>query len=83
VGLYLLEANSLGPTENLSPREYDVACRYALGAGYKLIAQESGLSPATIRSYLQTIYQKLNVSNKLELASVLAFDPSAIKPFAN
>jgi DNA-binding CsgD family transcriptional regulator len=83
VGLYLLEANSLGPTENLSPREYDVACRYALGAGYKLIAQESGLSPATVRSYLQTIYQKLNVSNKLELASVLAFDPSAIKPLAN
>jgi DNA-binding CsgD family transcriptional regulator len=55
----------------LTPRETAVAEAFGRGSSYKEIARQLDLSPATIRFYLRTIYEKLGVSDKGELASLL------------
>lgn len=57
--------------EPLSKREQEVAEAYAAGASYKEIARDLGISPMTVRTYLSTIYRKLGVSSKLELADAM------------
>jgi GAF domain-containing protein/DNA-binding CsgD family transcriptional regulator len=58
------------PTD-LSTREREVADAYAAGQSYKEIARELGLSPTTVRSHLRTVYGKLGVTSKIELARFL------------
>lgn len=58
-------------SEALSNREREVAEAYAAGASYKEIARALGLSPTTIRSHLRTVYGKLGVTSKIELARFL------------
>ncbi|MCP5083326.1 MAG: GAF domain-containing protein [Alphaproteobacteria bacterium] len=58
-------------TEALSKREQEVADAYAAGQSYKEIARELGLSPTTVRSHLRTVYSKLGVTSKIELAQFL------------
>lgn len=55
----------------LTPREELVARAYAAGDSYKHIAQALGLSPATVRGYLRSCYEKLGVSNKAALGQVI------------
>jgi class 3 adenylate cyclase/DNA-binding CsgD family transcriptional regulator/tetratricopeptide (TPR) repeat protein len=55
----------------LSRREFDVAGRYAEGKSYRAIAEELGIAPATVRTHLNTIYRKLEITNKFELARFL------------
>jgi len=55
----------------LSNREQEVATAYATGQSYKEIARDLGLSPTTVRSHLRTVYSKLGVTSKLELARFL------------
>ncbi len=58
-------------TDALSKRETEVASAYAGGESYKEIARSLGLSPTTIRTHLRTVYTKLGVTSKVELAQVL------------
>jgi len=51
----------------LTPREREVAAAYAAGEGYKAIARNLALSPATVRSHLLAIFRKMEVHNKIEL----------------
>lgn len=51
----------------LSRREREVAAAYAAGEGYKGVARNLGLSPATVRTHLLAIFRKLDVHNKIEL----------------
>ena len=44
---------------------------FGSGGSYKEIARQLDLSPATVRFYLRTIYEKLQVRDKGELASLL------------
>ena len=55
----------------LTRREEMVARAYAGGLSHKEIARELGLTPATVRSYLQQCYLKLKVSNKVSLGDAL------------
>ena len=48
-----------------------MADAYAAGQSYKEIARELGLSPTTVRSHLRTVYGKLGVTSKIELARFL------------
>jgi DNA-binding CsgD family transcriptional regulator len=57
--------------QGLTPREETVARAYAAGASYKDIAKAHGLSPATVRGYLRSCYDKLGVANKAALAKVI------------
>lgn len=54
--------------EPLTPREMDVLRLVVEGLTNQSIAQTLTLSPGTIKSYLQSIYQKLNVSDRTQAA---------------
>jgi DNA-binding CsgD family transcriptional regulator len=56
----------------LSPRELAVARSYASGLSSKQVAQQMALAPATVRSFLQKIYQKLDISDKAQLATAVS-----------
>jgi DNA-binding CsgD family transcriptional regulator/GAF domain-containing protein len=55
----------------LSPREQQIAESYAAGCNYQEIAAELGIAPSTVRTHLATIYRKLEVSSKVDLANHL------------
>jgi DNA-binding NarL/FixJ family response regulator len=57
----------------LTPREREVICVVAKGYNGARIADELGISEATVRHHITSILSKLEVSNKLELA-VYAFN---------
>ncbi len=54
--------------EALTPREMDVLWLIAEGLTNQAIAQALGLSPATVKSYVQTILQKLNATDRTQAA---------------
>lgn len=56
---------------DLSPRELQIAQRYAAGYSYQELAADLHIAPSTVRTHLATIYRKLEVSSKVELASRL------------
>jgi DNA-binding CsgD family transcriptional regulator len=58
----------------LPPRELNVALLYAEGRSHKEIARTTGLSPATVRTYLREVYLRLGVSDKIALGRALG-DP--------
>lgn len=62
----------------LPPRERRAATLYAQGRSYKEIAAQLGLSPATVRTYLRSVYANLGVSNKIELVAALRRGPRDI-----
>ncbi len=55
----------------LPPRELNVALMYAEGRSHKEIARTTGLSPATVRTYLREVYLRLGVSDKIALGRAL------------
>ena len=54
------------PDEALSKRESEVLGYVARGYSDKEVADALGLSPATVRSYLKTIYGKLHVHSRTQ-----------------
>ena len=59
----------------LSPREWRAARLFADGQSYKEVARTLALSPATVRSYLQSAYARLGVANKVQLGRALDRQP--------
>ncbi|UWR21235.1 LuxR C-terminal-related transcriptional regulator [Sulfitobacter sp. S190] len=55
----------------LSPREQQIAKSYAAGCNYQEIAANLHIAPSTVRTHLATIYRKLEVSSKVDLANRL------------
>lgn len=55
--------------EALSDRERAVAERFAAGLTYREIGEALFIAPSTVRTHLATIYGKLGVRNKIELAN--------------
>lgn len=70
-GLLFLRARKRTPVDRLSPRESSVAKKFAKGLTYKQIAKDLGLAPSTVRTHVSATYDKLGVSNKIELADIL------------
>lgn len=58
-------------SEQLSPREREIAQAYANGDNYRQIAERLFIAPSTVRTHLATIYRKLGISSKLDLHKVL------------
>jgi DNA-binding CsgD family transcriptional regulator len=63
----------------LSERERQVAERYVEGLSHKEIARELGISPATVRTHLNTVYRKLEVTSRIQLLHRLRRE-APIKP---
>ena len=68
----LLQAIREGESAGLSPREKQVARRYAEGLSHKEVARELGSSPSTVRTQLQTVYRRLGVHSRTGLQRALA-----------
>ena len=69
--LIVTQAGVIGPLDRLTPAEGIVATRFAAGLSAKAIANELGISIHTVRSQLAHTYEKLNIHDKGELASLL------------
>jgi DNA-binding CsgD family transcriptional regulator len=69
--LLLLRARPITAADDLSPRELEVAQRFAAGVDYKTIAQELTIAPSTVKVYLNKIYTKLDIHEKSSLAAKL------------
>ena len=69
--LALMEISPRSPMDLLSPREREVATRFAAGASYKEVALGLGLAPATVRHHLRTVYGKLGVADKTALVKMV------------
>jgi len=67
----LLEIRRKTAKDVLSERERAVAEAFASGQSYKDVAQALGLAPSTVRHHLRSVYMKLGVNDKAELAGCL------------
>ena len=65
------EGIETGKIDQLSPREFQVAEHAAQGESNKQIADQLGLSEHTVKNYLLHVFEKLGVSNRIELLFLL------------
>lgn len=56
----------------ISQRELEIARAYTGGKTYRQIADDLGIAPATVRTHINNIYRKLEVSSKIELLHKLS-----------
>ena len=68
---FLISARKRGILDSLSKRQREIAERYANGASSKAIAQSLDISPSTVNNHLNAIYEKLEVSDKAQLSSMM------------
>lgn len=61
--------------DQLSPREREIAVRYAKGETHSAIASALSLAPATVRNHIANCFRKLGVNNKAELVHRLSARP--------
>ena len=67
-GKHMRQANQ---ENTLSARESQIASLYIDGLSYKEVARELEISPGTVRTHLNAIYRKLEISSRTELARCL------------
>lgn len=70
--LCFLQVRPRSALDKLTARESEIVKRYAAGATYAEIARTLKLSPATVRNHISHCFKKLSVTNKGQLASLLA-----------
>jgi DNA-binding NarL/FixJ family response regulator len=58
----------------LSPSEWDVACRLVDGESHKAIAAGRGTSPRTVDNQVASLFGKLGIQSRNELAEALLVD---------
>jgi DNA-binding NarL/FixJ family response regulator len=69
--------DSLGQLNKLTQREYDIAVRVGNGESNKVIAKACGITERTVKAHLTEVFQKLGVTDRLNLALVLSADDRA------
>lgn len=62
------EAAAGGPADGLTHREREVALLVADGLRSREVAERLGIASQTVKSHLKTIFDKLGVRNRVELA---------------
>lgn len=72
-GRLLISARARVPVDALTQRERTVARLFAAGKTHKQIAHTLNTSPSTVRTQIQTIYLKLGVRTKIDLATHVAY----------
>jgi two-component system nitrate/nitrite response regulator NarL len=59
-----IRSNAAGAQFHLTPREREVLVGLAAGKSAPSLAQELHVSPATVKTHLKTLYEKLGVSDR-------------------
>ena len=70
-----LNPDAGGPLERLNPRERRIARLVARGMRNRDIGAELSIGEGTVKVYLHTMYQKLDIDNRTELALLAVNDP--------
>ncbi|MGC7837688.1 response regulator transcription factor [Pseudomonas wayambapalatensis] len=60
-----------GNALNITEREHDVIHYLSKGLTNKEIARKLGISQHTVRDHLSSVFRKLNVSSRIELAILI------------
>ena len=68
---FCLIARQRAHVDLLTPREREVASRFAGGQTYKAIARQLAVAPATVRNQLASVYGKLGTHSKIELSRIV------------
>jgi DNA-binding NarL/FixJ family response regulator len=55
-------------TDGLSPREREIVAAVARGLSNRDIAMATGIAQQTVKNHLSTIFHKLNVRSRVQLA---------------
>lgn len=63
----------------LSAREREIATAYIGGKNYREIADGLGIAPSTVRTHINNIYRKLEVTSKIELLHRMDPAPLPVK----
>lgn len=71
------EAGVADATRVLTPRELELVKMVGVGMRNKQIAEKLGISEATVKIHLHSVYQKLGISGRVEL-SIYARDKSLV-----
>jgi two-component system nitrate/nitrite response regulator NarL len=71
------EAGVADVTRVLTPREIELVKMVGVGLRNKQIAEKLGISEATVKIHLHSVYQKLGISGRVEL-SIYARDKSLV-----
>lgn len=71
------EAGVADATRVLTPRELELVKMVGVGLRNKQIAEKLGISEATVKIHLHSVYQKLGISGRVEL-SIYARDKSLV-----
>ena len=58
----------------LTPREADILKKIIRGASNKEIAEQSFISPHTVRNHIYNIYQKTGIKNRFQLLALFQED---------
>jgi DNA-binding NarL/FixJ family response regulator len=61
---------SIPDDSSLNDREKDIIRLIVEGKSYKMVASELNISINTVRKYIKSIYRKLNINTKIELANI-------------
>jgi two-component system nitrate/nitrite response regulator NarP len=71
-----LNPDAGGPLDRLNPRERRISRLVARGMRNRDIGTELNIGEGTVKVYLHTIYQKLGIENRTELALLAVNDPA-------
>lgn len=63
-----------GLLNQLTQREFDIALRVSRGESNKQIAQDCSITERTVKAHLTEVYQKLGVTDRLNLALFMSAD---------
>ena len=66
-------------TDGLSPREREIVAAVARGLSNRDIAMATGIAQQTVKNHLSTIFHKLNVRSRVQLA-ILAIQTGSPSP---
>ncbi|MDX3899217.1 MAG: response regulator transcription factor [Sphingobium sp.] len=73
-----LEEEASNPNHGLSEREQDILQRLVMGQPNKLISRELGVSEATVKVSVQSIFRKMSVKNRTQ-AAIMAKDYKTLR----
>ena len=68
--LHSTQPDTAAPEFGLTPRQMDVLNMLASGKSNKEIAADMGIAAATVKNHLETIFEKMGVSNRMQAVMV-------------